>query len=76
MKPLGRKAPKGDLETTTSTILGDTEFDMPRGETSSYVQTVKETDEERLVSSPRGPHVNSIQVHEEVTVERSSMLSG
>ncbi|GFF56794.1 hypothetical protein IFM62136_03220 [Aspergillus lentulus] len=76
MKPLGRKPRKGDLETTTSTVLGDTEFDMPRGETSSYVQHVRETDEERLVSSPRGPYVNSIQVHEEVTVERSSMLTG
>ncbi|GIK07119.1 hypothetical protein Aspvir_002774 [Aspergillus viridinutans] len=76
MKPLGRKARKGDLDTTTSTILGDTGFDMPRGETSAYVQHVRETDQERLVGSPRGPHVHSIQVHEEVTVERSSVLSG
>lgn len=75
MKPLGRKARKGDLETTISTVVGDTVFDMPGGETSSHVQTTRETDEERLVSPPRAPHVNSIQVHEEVTVERSTMLS-
>ncbi|KAM0098202.1 hypothetical protein ACP6JE_007286 [Aspergillus fumigatus] len=75
MKPLGRKARKGDLETTISTVVGDTVFDMPGGETSSHVQTARETDEERLVSPPRAPHVNSIQVHEEVTVERSTMLS-
>ncbi|KAF7169151.1 hypothetical protein CNMCM5623_001938 [Aspergillus felis] len=75
MKPLGKKPRKGDLDTTTSTVLGDTGFDIPRGENSSYVQHVKESDEERLVGSPRGPHVHSIQVHEEVKVERSSMLS-
>ncbi|GFF23654.1 hypothetical protein IFM61606_08897 [Aspergillus udagawae] len=75
MKPLGKKPRKGDLDTTTSTILGDTEFDTPRGETSSYVQHVRETDEERLVGSPGGPYGHSIQVQEEVTVERTSMMS-
>jgi hypothetical protein len=75
MKPLGKKPRKGDLDTTTSTVLGDTEFDMPRGETSSYVQHVRETDEERLVGSPGGPYGHSIQVQEEVTVERTSMMS-
>lgn len=71
MQRLGKKGRKGAIETTTSTILGDSKFDIPRGETSSYVHHVRETDEERLVGSPREQYGNSIQVHEEVTVERS-----
>ncbi|RLL97500.1 hypothetical protein CFD26_105870 [Aspergillus turcosus] len=71
MQRLSKKGRKGAIETTTSTILGDTEFDIPRGQTSSYVHHVRETDEERLVGSPREQYGNAIQVHEEVTVERS-----
>ena len=76
MKRLSKRAWKGEFEITTSTVLGDTEFNGPCGENVSYVQHVRDTDEERLVASPGGLYGNSIQVHEEVTVERSARLSG
>ncbi|RHZ45199.1 uncharacterized protein CDV56_102029 [Aspergillus thermomutatus] len=53
MKHLGNQARKGEIATTTSTVLGNTVFDVPRGDTSLYVQHVREADEEMLVASHR-----------------------